>query len=37
MMLSLSEKRKQYATIGNQVSILIDTSTGVPQGSLLGP
>ena len=30
-------KRKQYVIIGNQVSILNEISTGVPQGSVLGP
>ena len=30
-------KRKQYVTIGNQVSTLNEISAGVPQGSLLGP
>ena len=30
-------KRKQYVIIGNQVSTLNEISTGVPQGSVLGP
>ena len=30
-------KRKQYVTIGNQVSTLNEISTGVPQGLVLGP
>ena len=30
-------KGKQYVVIGNQVSTLNKISTGVPQGSLLGP
>ena len=30
-------KRKQYVSIGNQVSTLNEISTGVAQGSALGP
>ena len=30
-------KRKQYVITGNQVSTLNEISTGVPQGSVLGP
>ena len=30
-------KRKQYVTVGNQVSALNEISTGVPQGPVLWP
>ena len=30
-------KRKQYVTIGNQVSTIKEISIGVPPGSILGP
>ena len=37
MVLFILTKRKQYVTIGNQISTLNEIPTGVPQGSVLGP
>ena len=37
MGLFISDEKKQYVIIGNQVSTLSEISAGVPQGWVLGP